>query len=171
MPGMSKDEDLRASLQERFDQDKNLKGYGLSVDVVEGEAQLSGIVEALAEKEYAEQLALSVSGVKQVSSAIALSTDGPINEASMASEVSEELQANKTVRDSDIHFKVGKSTVILLGEETDEQVQYEAEKAAARARGVTKVVNQIKSRLAEPTLEEVFHSQVRNEGDHKRPDG
>lgn len=169
MPGINRDEDLRVSLQEKFAQDKNLSGYGLHVDVVQGEAQLSGIVEALTEKEYAAELAFSVPGIRQVSSAISISTDGPINEASMASEVAEELQANKRVRNSDIHFKVGKSTVILLGEESDEQVQREAEQAAAKARGVTKVVNQIKSRPAEPTLEDVFHSQVRNEEDHERP--
>lgn len=170
MPGINRDEDLRARLQEKFAQDKNIKGYGLNIDVVKGEAQLSGIVEALSEREYAKQLALSVPGIRQVSSAISISTDGHINEASMASEVSEELQANERIRDSDIHFKVGKSTVILLGEEPDEEIRQEAQRAASRARGVTKVVNQIKSRPAEPTLEDVFHSQVRNEGDHKRPD-
>ena len=95
MPGINRDEDLRVSLQEKFAQDKNLSGYGLHVDVVQGEAQLSGIVEALIEKEYAAELAFSVPGIRQVSSAISISTDGPINEASMASEVAEELQANK----------------------------------------------------------------------------
>ena len=163
MPGTSRDEKLRASLQEKFVGDQNLKGYGLNVDVVDGEAQLSGIVEALAEKDYAEQLALSVPGIRQVSSAISISTDGPINEASMASEVAEELQANRRARDSDIHFRVGKSTVVLLGEETNKQIQQEAEKAAAKARGVTKVVNQIKSQPDKPTLKDVFHSQVRND--------
>lgn len=110
MPDMNWDMELQASLQNQFHQDNNLKGYGLNVDVVQGEAQLSGIVETLSEKEYARQLALSVPGIKQVSSAISISTDGPINEASMASEVAEELQANEKIRDSDIHFKVGKST-------------------------------------------------------------
>lgn len=170
MPGINRDEDLRASVQKRFDQDKNLSGYGLNVDVVEGEAQLSGIVDALAEKEYAEELALSLPGIRQVSSAISISTDGPINEASMAAEVAEELQANKQVRESDIHFKVGKSAVILLGEEADDKIRQEAKKAASKARGVTKVVDQIKSHPAKPTLEDIFHSQVKNEEDHKRPD-
>ncbi len=105
MPGINRDEDLRARLQEQFAQDKNIKGYGLNVDVVKGEAQLSGIVEALSEREYAKQLALSVPGIRQVSSAISISTDGHINEASMASEVSEELQANERIRDSDIHLR------------------------------------------------------------------
>ena len=42
MPDMNWDMELQASLQNQFHQDNNLKGYGLNVDVVQGEAQLSG---------------------------------------------------------------------------------------------------------------------------------
>ncbi|MDI3538222.1 MAG: hypothetical protein PWQ13_245 [Bacillota bacterium] len=170
MPARSKDDRLKEEVQAKLERDPQLSGYGLKADVVEGEAQLSGVVDVLAEKERAERLARSVPGIRNVASAIAVSTDGDINEDDVRREVAEELAADPRVNTRRIWARASGGTVILHGREEDEKARAAAREAAARARGVTRVLDQVRTREPEATLEEIFHSQVRHDRETEEPE-
>lgn len=163
MAGQTEDDRLREKVQGLLERDPELSSYGLKADVVEGEAQLTGVVDVLAEKERAERLARSVRGIRGVASAIAVSTDGDITEGDVAAEVAEELAADPRLKGSDIRAQTSGGTVILVGEEPDPEVRAAAEDAAKRARGVTRVLNQVRTHPPERSLQDIFHSQVNND--------
>ncbi len=158
-----KDDDLKKALQSALESDVNLKGYALKGDVVEGEAQLQGIVETLAEKEYAGKVAKSISGVKKVDNSISISTDGDITDSAVDFEVAEELNANPNVNLKHIGVKSSGGTVTLVGNVTDPAEIAEAINSAGKARGVTNVKSQVKVKEPEMTLDQIFHSQVNND--------
>ncbi len=160
-----KDEKLKELLQNALQKDINLKGYALKGDVVEGEAQLQGIVDTLAEKEHAGNLTKNISGIKKVDNSISISTDGDITDSDVAFEVSEELSANPNINLKHISAKISGGVVTLVGNVTDPAEIEEARHTASKARGVTKVVSQVKVQKSEMNLEQIFHSQVNNDED------
>jgi hyperosmotically inducible protein len=157
------DEELRRKLQARLEQDPGLSSYGLKADVVEGEAQITGVVDVLAEKEQALRVARGIGGIRGVSDGIAVSTDGNITEGDVAAEVMEELRADPQVNTERIRAKTSGGTVILAGQEEDRVALEAAKEAAARARGVTRVLSQVRTHPPEPDLADIFHSQVNND--------
>lgn len=158
-----KDEKLKDFLQDVIQKDINLKGYALKGDVVEGRAQLQGIVDTLAEKEHAENLAKTISGIKKVDNSISISTDGDITDSDVAFEVSEELNTNPNINVKHINAKISDGIVTLVGNVTDPDEIEEARHTASKARGVTKVVSQVKVQKSEMDLDHIFHSQVNND--------
>ncbi|PKM82154.1 MAG: transporter [Firmicutes bacterium HGW-Firmicutes-14] len=157
------DESLKEALQRKLEDDINLRGYALKADVVEGQAQLQGIVDVLAEKEHAEKIAKGISGIKKVDNAIAVSTDGAITDSAVDFEVAEELNANPEVNLKHIGAKSSGGKVILTGNVTDPDEINTARRSAGKARGVTEVKSQVKVRAPEMTLDQIFHSQVNND--------
>lgn len=158
-----KDENLQEALQRNLEDDKNLKSYALKGDVVEGEAQLQGIVDTLAEKEHAGRIAKSISGIKKTDNSVAISTDGNITDSDVDFEVAEELNANPNVDLKHIGAKSSGGVVTLVGNASDPQEIEEALDSASKARGVTNVRSQVKVQKPELSLEEIFHSQVNND--------
>jgi len=160
-----KDEKLMEILQAKLEHDINLKSYALKGDVVEGEAQLQGIVDTLAEKEHAERIAKSISGIKNVDNGISISTDGEITDRGVEFEAGEEIYADPKVNSKHIGVKSAHGVVTLVGNVTDPVEIDDARAAASKARGVTKVVSQVKIQKPEMNLHEIFHSQVNNDED------
>lgn len=138
------DQELSEELQVLLDVDKNLRSYGLTGDVVDGTARLSGVVDTLAEKEYAEKLAQGIPGVERVESAISLSTDGPITDKETEFEVSEELAADPRVDLKKIGARSSKGVVTLVGRASSPAEIQAARRAAKKARGVTQVRSRVK---------------------------
>lgn len=158
--------DLQDRVQALLDTDKDLRGYGLKAEVNGQRVQLSGIVDSLAEKERAAELVAGVPGVTAVENGLAISTDGAITDAEVAEEVREELEADPQVDLRHIGAESHGGNVILTGSVTDPQEKEAARRAAAKARGVRRVLDQVKVKDAgEMTLKEAFHSQVRNDGE------
>lgn len=166
MSGKNNDHELQQHVQFLLKNDKDLRGYGLNVGVVEGEVQLQGIVDTLTEKERAEELLRQVSGIKGVANAISISTDGAIRDKDIAMEVQEELDLDPDVDLRRISAEsIGGHGAVILKGQTDNPAEIEAAReAASKARGVTKVISQVKlGETEELTSEEVFHSQVNND--------
>lgn len=138
-----------------------------------GEAQLHGIVDTLSEKHHAERVAWSIEGIRKVDSAISISTDGKITDSDVEFEVSEELEADPDIDTRNIGARSSKGVVALVGHTDGPQEVEKARQAAAKARGVTRVVSHVKIGEEEFSPEEIFHSQVRTDdpwekGDEKR---
>ncbi len=167
------DDNLKDLLQIALNSDNNLEGYGLRADVVEGEAQLHGIVDTLSEKHHAERIARSIEGIRKVDSAISISTDGKITDSDVEFEVSEEFEADPDIDTRGIGARSSKGVVALVGNTDDPAEVEKARQAAAKARGVTRVVSHVQIGEEELSPEELFHSQVRTDdswekGDEKR---
>jgi hyperosmotically inducible protein len=164
-------DDILAGRVSRLENDKDLQGYGLQTDAVEGEVQIQGVVDTLQEKERAEKLAAQTPGVKGVGSGISISTDGSITDKDVLKEVNEELQiAGVDLHDIGAQTRGGHGKVVLKGR-TDDPAQVEdAIKAAAKARGVTEVFNQVKQGEKKLTLTDIFHGQVRNDEKDLNPE-
>ncbi|QGP92169.1 BON domain protein [Neomoorella glycerini] len=162
---MADDASLREKVRQILREDKDLRGYGLNADVVEGEVQLQGIVDTLKEKERAGKLVGRVPGVKSVANAVAISTDGAIRGEDVTMEVNEEMDLDPRVdlRHIGAESVDGHGTIVLKGRVEDPAEVEAAREAAAKARGVTRVVSQVKVGEEEMSLEDIFHSQVNND--------
>lgn len=160
------DQELRKQIRNILKNDRNLGSYGINADVVSGEVQLQGIVDTLKEKEWAEDLVRQVHGVKGVANAVAISTDGSITDQDIIQEVEEELLGDPDGNPYNIGVEnVNRGKVVLAGRSNDPAEVDAAVNAASKARGVTDVISQVKQDSGEEelTLEEIFHSQVKND--------
>ncbi|MBM7855390.1 hyperosmotically inducible protein [Desulfohalotomaculum tongense] len=159
-----KDNKLRAQVQEAIDAHPEMERYGIQADVVDGEVQLTGIVDTAAEKNRLNEIASRVPGVKRIENGITVSTDGQINDSGVAMEVTEELNAHPRVNMKNIGAKIADGKVFLVGRTDDPAEERAAIEAASKARGVTEVISRVKhKRTGDLSLEEIFHSQVRND--------
>ncbi len=151
-------------IQQILDEDKNLKSYGLKVDMAGDIVTVTGIVDTLSEKEHAERLIKSAAGDKKIEMAVSISTDGEVNDKDVDMEVAEELTAQPEL-DGKVSARVEKGVVYLMGNVEDEKLKQKAVDTAAKARGVSRVIDQIKvvenERIDES--DDIFHSQVRND--------
>ncbi|AGL00445.1 BON domain-containing protein [Desulfoscipio gibsoniae] len=162
-----KDKALQHKVQQMLDSDKDLQGYALKANVIDGEVQVSGVVDALAEQNRLRERLAKMPGVKRVELGLAVSTDGAIDDSKVTAEVMEELEANPGVDLRHVGAKSVDGTVFLMGRVDTPEEEQEAIASASKARGVTRVVSQLKNRPGdrydEESLEEIFHHQVNND--------
>ncbi len=137
------DEELQKSLYAAFHKHKEFKGYDINVTIQDGHANLQGIVDVLADTKRAVEFAREFPGVKNVEDNLTISTDGAINDDDVYMEVTQELGADPHVNEEKIHFTVNKGVVTLLGEAGSPGERDAASRAAAKARGVRNINNQI----------------------------
>jgi len=174
MAGKPKDKDnaLQHKVQQMLDHDKDLQGYALKTNVIDGEVQVSGVVDALAEQNKLWKTLTRMPGVKRVELGLAVSTDGAIDDNAVTAEVMEELQANLKVNLRHVGAKSVDGTVFLMGRVDSQEEEQEAIASASKARGVTKVVSQLKNKPGdgydEESIEEIFHHQVNNDKEDDR---
>jgi len=169
MPGKPGDKDtmLQHKVQQMLDEDKDLRGYGLKAHVIDGEVQVSGVVDTLAEQNMLKSKLTEMPGVKRVDLGLAVSTDGAINDSDVTMEVLEELKANPKVHLRHVGAKSVDGTVFLMGWTASPEEEQEAMASASKARGVTEVISQLRIKSSggydEDNLEEIFHHQVNND--------
>ena len=140
------DEELQKKLYEAFHTAKEFKGYDINVTVRDGNANLQGIVDVLAETKKAVEFARDFPGINKVEDNLTISTDGAIDDGDVYMEVTQELGGDPSVDEEKIHFTVNKGVVTLLGETYSPKEREAAARAAAKARGVRSVNNQISLR-------------------------
>lgn len=163
------DDTIRRRVQAVLDSNIKSRAYGLKADVIDGEVQLTGIVDTLSEKESLNKIISGIDGVRGVENGVAISTDGAIDDEDVTFEVMEELNADPDVNLKHVGARTVKGTVFLKGRADSETEIKAAVNAAAKARGVRNVVSQLDVETGgELTLEEIFHSQVNNEKEEKR---
>ncbi|MTI81948.1 MAG: BON domain-containing protein [Firmicutes bacterium] len=159
-----KDDKLKEKVEAAVEFSPEMDRYGVEADVVDGEVMLTGIVDTIAEKNRLTKVVSKVSGVKRIENGITVATDGQITDRGVAMEVTEELKDDPRVNMKHIGAKSVDGKVFLVGH-SDNPAEIEAAKHdAAKARGVTEVISQVKHEQAkELTPEQIFHSQVRND--------
>ncbi len=136
-------EDLAQAVKQALDSEKDLQGYGLEVRAIGDKVTITGVVDVLAEKWHAKQVAQSVAGVKEVEAAITVSTDGQLDDGDVRFEVGEELGLFPEDQLRELSIQATKGVVTLRGTVTKPELVNEAVSAAAKARGVVDVISKI----------------------------
>ncbi|MCR4402853.1 MAG: BON domain-containing protein [Firmicutes bacterium] len=140
------DEDRRLAetVLESIRNDDGLSAYEINVSAHDGVVRLGGIVDVLAEKMRAEEVAAKVEGVVAVENDLTVCTDGQITDDDVDFEVSEELRLDPQVNVARIYAESKRGVVHLYGEADSLDRRNAAVAAAARARGVKDIVSHIK---------------------------
>ena len=133
-------QDLVARVQERLNE-AGLESYGLKVRCLGRKVTLQGIVDVLAEKATAEEVASRTPGVTGVENAITVCVDGEIDDADVAFEVAEELTADPLCLG--VGAEVSGGRVRLVGQVPTAATATRAIATASRARGVREVASEL----------------------------
>ncbi|NPV81182.1 MAG: BON domain-containing protein [Firmicutes bacterium] len=142
-PGRNR-RDLAHQVRQSLEADEGMRAYGIKVEEIGGKIRLWGIVDVLAERNRAEEIARGVPGVVDVVNDITISTDGEIVDSDVAFEAREELALEPGVDIQRIGPVVKGGTVILKGEAESDEERDAAMRAASKARGAKKVVSHLK---------------------------
>nr|WP_286170411.1 BON domain-containing protein [Halocella sp. SP3-1] len=136
----------------------------MKVEEAAGNIIVTGIVDTLDELRYTENLLNDLTANKKIEMAVSVSTDGAVTDDDSLLEVAEEIADNPELKDK-INIRVNKGKVHLSGQVDQRELKEEAENAAAKARGVIAVENQIKvgTNARNEGVDGIFHSQVRND--------
>lgn len=161
------DQDQVAQVQQMLDSDVRFKNYDLKAEAHGGEVIVTGIVDTLSEKEDLRRALKKLPGVRAVDNAVSISTDGQITDSQVLAEVMEEFAGTPDLDVKHVGAKVDGGVVRLVGRTTDPGEIEAAQKAAKKARGVRDVINEVEVTAPgiDMTLENIFHSQVRNDED------
>ncbi|SHJ81034.1 Osmotically-inducible protein OsmY, contains BON domain [Anaerobranca californiensis DSM 14826] len=152
------DNELQNKVQGLFHNDENLANYDIRIYANQRGVELTGIVDTLSEKEYAEKLVKSHFNIPVINS-ISISTDGQIVDDDVYQELKEELKF-RNLNSDNLQIQVHDGVVTLQGQRPENIDEIVA--AVKTARGV-KDVHNFTSLEKEPTLEDLFHSQVNND--------
>lgn len=136
------DERLEQEIQDWLESDVRLAIYGLKARVDKGHVVLQGVVDVLAEKEYAEERLKAMDEVRSVDNALVLCTDGAVDDEDVAFEVQEELRADPAIPDT-IGVDVHGGSVRLMGQVNNLAQREAAILAAKQARGVVEVASEL----------------------------
>lgn len=138
----ARDKRLAQTVSDRLHAESSLAGFDINVKATETQVTLQGVVDTLAEKNRAGQIAREVSGVRGVENALTMSTDGAIKDEDVTFEVNEELNADPRVRLRNVGVEVSNGTARLVGHATSREELEAAKEAASSARGVKRVIDQ-----------------------------
>jgi osmotically-inducible protein OsmY len=131
-----------------------LRAHEITVDVDNGKATLSGKVDEDVNKELAKQIALGVSGIKEVDNKIMVQADYVpkastqnygqiIDDATVTAAVKSRLAWSKYVDSSEVHVETKAGRVTLTGEVPNAETKESVKRLAIGTRGVVAVTNQL----------------------------
>ncbi|HHY47269.1 MAG TPA: BON domain-containing protein [Firmicutes bacterium] len=145
----SSSRDIAARVVNALENDEGMRPYGIKAEAYGQKVRLWGIVDVLAEKQRAEQIALSVPGVEEVVNDLTISTDGRITDSGTAFEAMEELALEPGVDLKRVGARSEGGTVILEGRVEDQEEKDAAMRAASKSRGARNVVSRLKVEKAD----------------------
>jgi hyperosmotically inducible protein len=158
---------LARQVRKLLDNDPRFAAYDLTAEVRNGEVIVTGVVDTLSEKNDLVRSLKDLPGIRAVENAVSTSTDGQITDPEVLEEVMDEFAQTPGLDVSRVGAKVDGGVVRLVGRTENPDEIEAARRAAAKARGVREVISEVK--VTEPgadvTLEQIFHSQVRNDQD------
>ena len=134
------EEKLAARVLRELDE-AGLGAYGLKARCSGSLLTLQGIVDVLAEKIRAEEIAGRIPGIGRVENAITVCTDGSVDDEDVAMEVAEELAADPAR--TGVGAEVSGGCVKLVGQVPTAAAAASAIAAAAKARGVREVASEL----------------------------
>ena len=122
---------------------ENLRSFDLVIHVENGRTILEGSVDSYWRKILAEDLAFSVTGVREVSNEIIIVPTGNEEDESIARNILEKIKLKENLNATDIDVKVQDGEVILSGQTETQSEAFAAYEAAIYTRGVTHVKDEM----------------------------
>lgn len=149
-----------------------LRANDLTVSVHEGKATLSGTVAEDVNKDLAKQIALGVTGIKDVDNKIIVNADFQpkepqnnywqgVEDASITTAIKSKLMWSKSTDGRDVAVETKNGRVKLEGTTTNKSTHDNAGRLALSTRGVTSVNNQLKIDTVKPNVGDKAKSEVK----------
>ncbi|MBD3168856.1 MAG: BON domain-containing protein, partial [candidate division Zixibacteria bacterium] len=134
---------VEESIEDAFFYDPRVAGFKIDVDVDEGVATLTGIVDNLEAKNAAKEDALNTTGVWRVKNYIRVRPENAPGDKLLEERVNKALLRHPNVEVFEIDVRAANGTVFLEGKVNTLFERQQAEKAAEKVIGVIDVVNLI----------------------------
>lgn len=116
---------------------------GIQIKINNGQALLTGIVDALSEKKYVETLIKDIPGIKKIDNSLTISTDGTIDDADIIDKITHLLKEDKTTRISGIGADVKHGIVTLVGKASTLNQIHKAFDLASTVMGVKEIISKV----------------------------
>ncbi|MCL4425021.1 MAG: BON domain-containing protein [Firmicutes bacterium] len=139
VPRQLGDEKIGRRIREELFKEEQSSAPDVQVEVRGGVAHLSGIVDVLAERLKAEEIARRVEGVRGVENRLSVSYDGRTDDKAIEAEIRRELEAQEETEG--VGVKVERGVVTLLGRVQTLEQEWQATQTAQGVRGVREVVS------------------------------
>jgi osmotically-inducible protein OsmY len=149
VPGKS-DPQVREAVRDAFLYDPRVFAFGPEVEVENGVATLTGVVDNLKANRAAEQDAKNTWGVWQVKNLLKVQLANPAADDKLAQIVNAALLRDSILDGYDLNVKAKNGTVTLNGSVSSNFDRAEAEDVASRAKGVIHVTDNLT--VSEPIL-------------------
>jgi len=140
---MKREEITREKIEEILFNSLNNADTGVNVQVEKGHVTITGIVDTLSEKDFIEKTVRSLSGVKKLSNALAISTDGKIDDEDIRRVITDRLAGQQGVATGNVGVLAKNGVVYLKGHVRTLEDKGIAEQLARSVMGVKEVINQI----------------------------
>ncbi|GAB4272349.1 BON domain-containing protein [Thermincola ferriacetica] len=141
---MTKDEQIKNDIVDQLEAAGLSKTADINIDVANGAVTLHGMVDVLAEKWMAGELARQVSGVTGVDNSLTVAMDRPVTDAQIYTAVEERFRRHPLLDLHDIEIGVHDGVVYLEGNVASLAQANTALESAAKVYGVKNVVNHLK---------------------------
>ena len=138
---LSKDERITDTIKEKLHEWMQESAMDINLFCRDGYVHMSGIVDVLTEKKYAEEVAINTTGVRKVENKITVAMDGNFNDKHIEKEVLNKLSDYDNESVSGLGVKVNDGVVNILGEVDTLMDANIAMNLASQIRGVKNVVN------------------------------
>lgn len=141
---MKKDADIVNRIKKELRERMQLSSMDINVDSKEGNIILSGIVDVLSEKIFAEEIASKIEGVVSVENGITIGMDSNITDSHIKYEIENKIYEEEDDSLSNVGVDVKGGTAILMGHVENSPDKRKTVELASSSRGVANVVDSIK---------------------------
>jgi osmotically-inducible protein OsmY len=141
---MKQDEVIKKKVSEILFNNMENADQGINIEVENGFVKLSGIVDILSEKNYAEDMARTIEGVKGVDNSLSISMDGNIDDSDITRTVIDRILSHPGLKEAGLGAETKKGTVYLMGTVKALDDSNTARDIAGTVIGVKEIVNLIK---------------------------
>lgn len=142
---MIKDSEIVDRIKEELKEKMQLSALDINVDSKQGNVILSGLVDVLSEKNFAEEVAKKIDGVVSIENSITIGMDSNITDSHIRHEIENKIYQGKESHGlSNVGIDVKGGTAVLMGHVEDDSDKRRAVELASSARGVVNVVDSIK---------------------------
>ncbi|SDL31574.1 BON domain-containing protein [Natronincola ferrireducens] len=138
----TKDQLIVDYIKDQLEEKMQESAMDINVFCKDGYVHMSGMVDVLTEKKFAEEIVMKIPGVRKLENKITIAMDSNITDKHMEKEVVDKLHHNSE-RTLSIGAKVDRGVVNLMGHADTLQDCHKAMDLASGVRGVKDVVNNI----------------------------
>jgi len=141
----AQDREIANKIENALRNEMQLSSLDINISVKNGVVLLSGMVDTLAEKAFAQEIANQIPGVQKVENNLTIATDGTLTDDEIAANIERHLrEGEESERLQNVGVKVEGGSAVLMGEVENLSDKNHAILAAQKAAGVKDVVSNIK---------------------------